>query len=48
MYWMMDNDLYTRVNKEMVHIERCDQLSMDVGEFKEHDRRTCCHIPIPK
>ena len=21
MYWMMENDLYTRVNKEMVHIE---------------------------
>ena len=34
----MENDLYTRVNKEMVHIEHVTTKN-DVGELKRHDRR---------
>ncbi len=33
MYWIWNNDLYTRVNKEMVHIEQVT-TKIDVGELK--------------
>ena len=39
----MENDLYTRVNKEMVHIEHVT-TKIDVGELKSMIEE---HIPIP-